>query len=343
MPTRTKAIPLEVEHLESRRLLAVDGLKDSLPASPPSWTTSAVEDSGQVKGVTDPRIIKEGVTYYLFSTGAGIPIHTSTDLAHWSEAGRVFAAIPPWALAQVPGATSIWAPDISYYDRQYHLYYAVSTFGSKRSVIGLATSTTLDPMAPGYEWVDRGEVLASSPRRTDYNAIDPAVAIDDRARVWLAFGSQWSGIKLVRLDPATGKPQGRHPRLIALASRPGSKPIEAAFIFERDGLYYLFVSFDACCMGAGSTYKIMVGRSRSITGPYLDQHGRPMTKGGGTLVLGSNTRYHGPGHNSVLATGDSDDLVYHTYDTRNGGVATLQIRPLAWTPDGWPVVGAPLF
>jgi arabinan endo-1,5-alpha-L-arabinosidase len=344
MATRTKAIPLEVEDLESRRLLAVDALEPPLPAAPPSWTTSAAGGLEQeVTGVTDPRIIKEGNSYYLFSTGTGIPIHTSADLVHWSAAGRVFGAIPPWAQAQVPGATSIWAPDTSYYDGQYHLYYAVSTFGSKRSVIGLATSTTLDPSAPDYGWVDQGEVLASSPRRTDYNAIDPAVAIDDRARVWLAFGSQWSGIKLARLDPATGKPQGRHPRLIALASRPRSKPIEAAFVFERDGFYYLFVSFDVCCMGAGSTYKIMVGRSRSITGPYVDRHGRPMTEGGGTLVLGSNTRFHGPGHNSVLAAGDSDDLVYHTYDAQNGGIPTLQIRPLSWTTDGWPVVGAPLF
>jgi arabinan endo-1,5-alpha-L-arabinosidase len=342
MPTRAKAIPLDFEDLEARRLLAVEGLGAPLPDSPPSWTSPAAGDPGQVTSVTDPRIIKEGTTYYLFSTGPGIPIHTSTDLTHWSAAGQVFAAVPAWALARVPGATAIWAPDVSYSDGEYHLYYAVSTFGSKHSVIGLATSATLNPSSPAYGWVDHGEVIASSPRRTDYNAIDPNVAMDGRARVWLAFGSQWSGIKLVRLDPATGKPQGPHPRLYALASRPGARPIEAPFIFERDGLYYLFVSFDICCMGASSTYKIMVGRSPSISGPYVDRHGRPMTDGGGTLVLGSNTRYHGPGHNSVLVAGTSDELVYHTYDALHGGMPTLQVRPLSWTPDGWPVVGAPL-
>jgi arabinan endo-1,5-alpha-L-arabinosidase len=342
MPTRAKAIPLDVENLEARRLLAGAGLGWALPAVPPSWTSADPGNPGQGTGVTDPRIIKEGNTYYLFSTGPGIPIQTSTDLTHWSAAGQVFATIPAWALAKVPGATAIWAPDISYYDGLYHLYYAVSTFGSKRSVIGLATSTTLDPSAPGYGWVDQGEVIGSSPRRTDYNAIDPDLAIDARAQVWLAFGSQWSGIKLVRLDPATGKPQGRHPRLHALAARPSAKPIEAPFIFERDGFFYLFASFDLCCMGASSTYKIMVGRARSITGPYVDRQGRPMTEGGGTLVLGSDARYHGPGHNSVLAAGESDDLVYHTYDALNDGIATLQIRPLSWTADGWPVAGPPL-
>jgi arabinan endo-1,5-alpha-L-arabinosidase len=342
MATRARTVPLDFEDLEARRLLAPSGVESALPASLPSWTTSAPGDPAPLAGVTDPRIIQEGQTFYLFSTGPGIPIHTSTNLTDWSDAGQVFPTIPAWALAEVPGATSIWAPAIAYYGGQYHLYYAVSTFGSKRSVIGLATGATLDPLAPGYGWVDQGEVIGSRPRRTDFNAIDPDLAIDERARVWLAFGSQWSGIKLVRIDPATGKPQGRHPLLYALASRPRGRPIEAPFLFERDGFYYLFASFDVCCRGAASTYKIMVGRSRSITGPYVDRQGRPMTAGGGTLVLGSDNRYHGPGHNSVLVAGDREELVYHTYDALNDGTATVQIRPLSWTPDGWPVSGPPL-
>src|SRR5262249_15563398 len=160
-----------------------------------------------------------------------------------------FATIPGWALARVPGATSIWAPDISYFNGRYHLYYAVSTFGSQRSVIGLATNTTLDPSAPGYQWVDQGEVIASRPGRSHFNAIDPNLVIDPQSRVWLAFGSQWSGLKLVSIDPATGKL--RHPGdvLHSLASRPGHAPIEAPFLLEKDGYSYLFASFDACCMG----------------------------------------------------------------------------------------------
>src|SRR5262249_43165491 len=199
--------------------------------------------------------------------------------------------------------------------------------GGQRSVIGLATNATLDPSSPAYHWVDQGEVVASIPGRSNFNAIDPNIAIDARSRVWLAFGSQWSGIKLLPIDPATGKPPAAHHRAHALASRPGSQPIEASFIFPRNGYYYLFVSFDRCCMGARSTYKIMVGRSRSITGPYVDRAGRPMSRGGGTLVLASNERFRGPGHNAVLADGAAADLVYHTYDVLDEGTPTLQIRP----------------
>jgi arabinan endo-1,5-alpha-L-arabinosidase len=341
MVTRTKAAAFRLEELEGRRLQADGGMLSAVAA--PVAAVAPEAGAGQVTGVTDPRIIEQGGTYYLFSTGPGIPIRTSTDLTHWSEAGQVFAATPRWALAKVPGATSIWAPDISYYNGLYHLYYAVSTFGGQRSVIGLATNTTLDPSAPGYHWVDQGEVIGSRPRRNNYNAIDPNIAIDAQARVWLAFGSQWSGIKLVRIDAATGKPQGAHARMYSLASRPSGRPIEAPFLFQRNGYYYLFVSFDSCCMGVNSTYKIMVGRSRSIEGPYLDSDGRPMTRGGGTLVLGSNARFHGPGHNAVLVGGDTDDLVYHTYDALDQGIPTLQIRPLDWTADNWPVAGAPIF
>jgi arabinan endo-1,5-alpha-L-arabinosidase len=305
---------------------------------------------GHVSGVTDPSIIRQGGTYYVFSTGPGIPIRTSKDLTHWELSGQVFQGIPGWAQAKVPGATEFWAPDISYFDGEYHLYYAVSTFGSDRSVIGLATSPTLDPAASDYHWVDQGEVVESLPGRTNWNAIDPNIVVVNNSAVWLVFGSQWSGIKLCQIDPQTGKPLGQapsrgsrsEPRLYSIAARPASQPIEAPFIFFRNGYYYLFVSFDDCCMGAASTYKIMVGRSRAITGPYHDRQGKPMTQGGGTLVLGSTGRYRGPGSNAILSDGGQDWIVYHDYDAQDGGVPKLEIRPLSWTSDGWPVVGQPL-
>jgi arabinan endo-1,5-alpha-L-arabinosidase len=301
----------------------------------------------QVTGVTDARVIEQDHRYYLFSTGPGIPIRESADLTHWTEIGQVFAAVPAWAQAKVPGATEFWAPDVSYFGGLYHVFYAVSTFGGQQSVFGLATNTTLDPSAPGYHWVDRGEVVESAPGVTDFNAIDPDLVIDPRSGVWLAFGSQWGGVKLVAIDPATGKPPASAGTTangaVTLAARPGGGPIEAPFVFQRGGYYYLFVSFDACCMGSRSTYKIMVGRSTSVTGPYLARNGKPMAQGGATLVLAGNAHYRGPGHNSVFSDGTSDWLVYHAYDTRNGGTATLQIRPLSWSADGWPVPGQPMF
>jgi arabinan endo-1,5-alpha-L-arabinosidase len=345
MVSRAKAVAPRLEQCECRSLLSGAAMASGVQgiASNLGPTASAAPEAAQVTGLSDPRIIQEDGAYYLFATGPGIPIRMSNDLVHWSQAGQVFADTPPWALAQVPRATMIWAPDISYYNGQYHLYYTVSTFGSQRSVIGLATNTTLDPTSPDYHWVDQGEVIASRPGRSNYNAIDPNLVVDPRSGVWLAFGSQWSGIKLVAIDPATGKPYHSHHRLITLAARPDAKPIEAPFIFQNNGYYYLFVSFDLCCMGSASTYKIMVGRSRAITGPYVDRHGRRMTEGGGTLVLSGDGRFRGPGHNAVLSSRGGDDLVYHAYDTQNGGIATLQIRPLSWSSTGWPVAGAPLF
>ena len=161
----------------------------------------------------------------------------------------------------MPRATQIWAPDISFFNGEYHLYYAVSSFGSQQSVIGLATNTTLNPSSPGYRWVDRGEVIASKPGHDNFNAIDPNVIIDAEGGVWLTFGSQWSGIKLLRLDPSTGLPfQGHATRLSSLASQPDHGLIEAPFVFRMGEFYYLFASSGTCCRGAASTYKIVVGR-----------------------------------------------------------------------------------
>lgn len=337
MASRCRAIVPLVEAIEARLLPSSLVARPSIAAS--ILRPTAVQTSGAVPNVTDPSLIQQGGTYYLFSSGPGIEIRESGDLKHWTEAGSLFASIPAWALARMPGATSIWAPDISFFNGEYHVYYAVSTFGSQRSVIGLATNTTLDPSAPGYHWVDRGAVIESRPGRDNFNAIDPNLVIDSAGAVWLAFGSQWSGIKLLALDPSTGLlPRGRASKPIALASRPGGRQIEAPFVFQRGGYDYLFVSFDSCCQGAASSYKIAVGRSTSVTGPYVDQSGRPMTRGGGTVVLAGRGRFQGPGSNAVIATAGGTFLAYQAYDAWNGGVQTLQVRPLSWTRDGWPVV-----
>src|SRR5262249_488749 len=151
----------DCEDLEPRRLLAIVGAETTLawPYSSASPESPLAADAQAVTGITDPRVIKDGDTYYLFSTGPGIPIHTSTDLVRGRSAGQVFTARPAWAGGIVPGATEYWAPDISFYNGRYHLYYAVSTFGSQRSAIGLATNATLDPAASNYEWVDQGAVI----------------------------------------------------------------------------------------------------------------------------------------------------------------------------------------
>jgi len=293
----------------------------------------------------DPQIIREGALYYLFSTGQGIPVHRSRDLAAWESIGPVFSTTPAWTRQEVPGfAGNMWAPSISRQGGTYYLYYSVSTFGSNASCIGLATNTTLDPSLSSFKWEDRGLVVSSKPGRDDWNAIDGGLAVDSGGGWHLTFGSFWTGIKQIALDPGSGKPLRDPPEVLSLARRPltPDDAIEAPFVFARGGWYYLFVSFDHCCRGAQSDYKIAVGRSREISGPYVDTGGVPMLQGGGTIVLQGSGDLHGPGHCSVAEDEGRELLVHHAYDGKRGGVAILQIRPISWTDDGWPRVGEPI-
>jgi arabinan endo-1,5-alpha-L-arabinosidase len=293
----------------------------------------------------DPSLIREGEYLYLFATGQGIPVQRTRDLKVWEYLPAVFSAIPAWMGREVPGfAGSMWAPDISLHAGTYYLYYSVSTFGSNRSCIGLATNTTLDPHSPAYNWVDAGKVIESIPDRDNWNAIDPAMSVDAEGQWYLAFGSFWDGIKMIAIDPRNAKALRDPPDIISLARRPGVRddPIEAPFVYQRNGFYYLFVSFDFCCRGTRSDYKIAVGRSRLITGPYADEKGTSMNEGGGSIILESYDDVHGPGHCSVLREGDRDLLVHHMYDGKRGGAPVLQVRPITWSSDGWPEVGLPL-
>jgi arabinan endo-1,5-alpha-L-arabinosidase len=300
--------------------------------------------AGDIYPIHDPCIIKAGDTFYVFCTTPRadapnqIPWYRSKDLLRWEKGGHVFPALPSWAKTEVPKAETCWAPDISYANGQYFLYYACSSFGSNVSVVGLATTPSLDTADPTYGWTDQGLVIASK-STDDFNALDPNRIIDREGKHWLAFGSFWTGIKIVQLDPKSGKPLADAPR-VSLARRPKAPDaIEAVFIIERAGNYYLFASFDFCCRGADSSYYTVVGRSKDILGPYLDQKGKPMLEGGGTLVLaagGGEPRWRGPGHVAVVRDAGKDYLVYHAYDSAHDGRPTLRVAPMGWTDDNWP-------
>lgn len=316
-----------------------------LPGPTPTPATGSIALTGATSPVHDPAILAEEGRFYLFTTGNGgdaaglLGLRTSDDLKHWTLRGGSYAALPAWAASAVPGATGMWAPDISKVGSEYRLYYSISTFGSNRSAIGLATASVIDPTAPAAHWVDRGPVVRSDVT-DDYNAIDPNAFTDADGRSWLVFGSFWSGIKLIELDPATGKRRGDDP-LRSLAARPSPGAIEAPFVIRHGGFYYLFASFDFCCRGAASSYNTMVGRSATPTGPYVDRAGTAMLQGGGTPVLasgqGTGDRYVGRGHAAILQRREGDVIVYHAYDTQRNGTPTLQIQPLAWDAEGWPV------
>ena len=274
-----------------------------------TFTDSLSAQTGDVKYVHDPCIIKSGEYYYIFSTGNRIEIRRSKDLQNWVRLNQVFESIPEWGKQEISGVSNIWAPDIFYHDSTYYLYYALSTFGSNTSRIGLATNKTLDPDSPDYKWIDQGKVTESN-SGDSYNAIDPNVAADSTGRLWLSFGSFWSGIKLIELDPATMKPKAGA-SLKSIARRPNWDAIEALFIVFKNGYYYLFVSFDNCCQGVNSTYNIRVGRSTEITGPYKDRKNNLMTPGGGSVIIQSDNRWKGPGHCVVLLDGNNSWLVHH--------------------------------
>lgn len=295
--------------------------------------------------VHDPVLTREGATWYVFSTvGKYVGIKTSADLRHWTDAGSVFAEIPAWARQAVPGTEGIWAPDIAYVNGEYRLYYSVSTFGSNRSAIGLATSPTLDPKSKAYRWTDRGMVVQSTPQ-DDFNAIDPNFVADGQGRQWLALGSFWSGIKLFALDPKTGKPApGTEPYTLASRPAPATAPaaIEAPFIVPNGGAYYLIASYDYCCKGVNSTYYTVVGRADRITGPYKGRDGSSMLQGGGTILLRADLqekqRYRGPGHAGAFTDADGTTwLVWHAYDREASGAPKLRVGKLRWDETGWPV------
>jgi arabinan endo-1,5-alpha-L-arabinosidase len=289
-------------------------------------------------GMHDPStvVVHDG-RFYAYGTGAGIPISVSDDGWTWRRLGTLMQAVPggrpgPDVIAR--GGNNTWAPDVIRSGDNYFVYYSAPGTQPK-AAIGLLVGTTLDPESPDYKWEDAGPVVWSDGVE-DSNAIDPGVFRDPaNGSLWLTYGSYFGYIRLVQLDPNTGK------RL-----HPNGKPVniaingEASIVIFRDGWYYLLMTRGSCCAGANSSYHIRMGRSRRITGPYLDNIGIDMLKGGGKLFLGSAGRFVGPGHFGLLDLGDGVQKfsLHYEADLDRGGISVLDIRPLLWR-DGWPVAG----
>lgn len=293
----------------------------------PSLTNGA-QNHWQLSGnlVThDPTMAYENGTWWLFQTGPGIFGKWSTNGVGWNGADPIFPYGLSWWANYVPEqeGVDVWAPEIKFYNGKAWLYYAISTFGSRVSAIGLASTTSIS----SGNWQDDGLVINTT-NSNNYNAIDPDLVVAKDGAPWLTFGSWNTGIKIMRVNPITMKPFGQ---LYSIATKSGG--LEAPTIIYRQGYYYLFASAGVCCAGTDSTYRIIYGRSADIRGPYLDKNGVNMTAGGGSLLDGGNSRWVGPGGQDILNT---DVIVRHAYDADDSGTPKLLISTLNWDSSGWP-------
>jgi arabinan endo-1,5-alpha-L-arabinosidase len=294
--------------------------------------------TGDITGVHDPSMIKAADgTYMLFSTDNWLEIRTSTDRINFKKAGSVWPNGASWTypFTLSDNRKYLWAPDISFHNGKYYLYYAASSLGSRNSAIFLATSTT----GKSGSWTNLGIVMQTS-SANKYNAIDPNLIVDASGRWWLSFGSWGTGIKMIRIDSATGKQHAGDKTLYAIAQRTsGSQALEAPYIERHGSYYYLFTSWDHCCAGTKSDYKTKVGRSTTITGPYVDKSGKALTASGGTEVLATHGTIYGPGHPAVLHDTDGDLLIYHYYySDATPLTGKLGINLMGYDSAGWPYV-----
>jgi arabinan endo-1,5-alpha-L-arabinosidase len=271
-------------------------------------------------GIHDPStVVRCNGKFYTYGTGGSSLV--SDDGWSWKRG----APLPRRGLA----------PDVIHIGDRYYLYIAANIGAQPKAAINMIWNKTLDQDSPDYKW-EEGGVVASSDGVEDCNAIDPGVFLDPNdGRLWLVYGSYFGYIRLVELDPKTGKRRNPNdqPRNLAINC-------EASDMMYHDGWYYLLATHGSCCRGADSGYNIRVGRAKKVTGPFLDSEGIDMIQGGGKLFLGSGGRVIGPGHFGLLDLGDGVQKfsAHYEADLDKGGASVLDIRPLQWK-DGWPVAG----
>ncbi len=229
------------------------------------------------------------------------------------------------------------APDVLKIGDRYLVVYGSTgggLGGQHAGQILTMWNQTLDPASPNFKYTDP-VVVAASDGLEDCDAIDPSLLLDPNdGRLWLTYGTYFGFIRLAELDPQTGRRiEGNRAVDIAI-------DCEATYLMYRDGWYYLLGTHGTCCSGPNSTYNIRVGRSRTVTGPYVDNMGVEMLRGGGKLVVAASGRFIGPGHFGLIDLGDGVQKFscHYEADLDRGGRSVLDIRPLLWQ-DGWPVAG----
>lgn len=312
-----------------------------------SLTAVFAQDTSQLAGLTlkgdlrvhDPVMIKQGKTYYVFHTGKGVRVKTSTDRTTWQNAGSVFRTnqLPTWHKTDIPEQDgSLWAPDIINVGGTYYLYYSVSAWMNFKSSIGLATNTTLDSTDANYKWVDRGLVIDYKNGGEGVNVIDPMAFRDTNGKFWLFYGSYKAGLRAVELNPKTGKLLADTPKLITVTKSLG----EGVFVIKGPQYYYIVASRGRCCSGLESTYNVVMGRAKTVEGPYLNKEGQSWVDNQSSQLLKGDADEPGRGHNGFFTEGDTTYIVYHAYTRSANGASLLNIKPLYMDTDGWPTLTA---
>ncbi len=272
--------------------------------------------------IHDPSTLAEcDGKWYTFGTGGGGIV--SDDGWSWHGGG------------ERPGVGA--APDMMKIGDRYLCIYGATgggLFGGHNGRILTMWNKTLDPKSPDFKWSTAVEV-ASSDGMEDCDAIDPSLLLDPTTgRLWATYGTYFGNIRLIELDPTTGeRAKGNVEKDVAI-------DCEASALIWRDGWYYLLGTHGTCCDGVNSTYNIVVGRSRSVEGPYLDNVGRDMYHGGGRMVIAAGDRKAGAGHfgRTIIDEGVEVMSFHWEADFDLGGRSVLAIHPLLWK-NGWPVGG----
>jgi len=283
------------------------------------------------RSTPDPTVIRaEDGYFYLYATEdiRNIPIYRSKDLVYWNFVNTVFVGNTRPTFEPNGG---LWAPDINYINGKYVLYYAMSVWGGEYTCgIGVAVANSAEG-----PFTDLGKLFRSNEIGVT-NSIDPFY-IEDNGRKYLFWGS-FHGIYYIELsddglylkDPVLPQPQ-----------KVAGSAFEGTYIYKKDNYYYLFASVGSCCNGINSTYKLVVGRSTSLTGPYQDKNGNLMLNNGCSVVVGPNNRFVGNGHCSEIIQDDmgNDWIFFHGWDTFNpDNGRVLLLSQIKWNDENWPYV-----
>jgi len=280
------------------------------------------------KSCPDPTVIKaDNGKFYLYSTEdtRNLPIYRSDNLVDWEFVGTAFTdeTRPKWN-----PKGGIWAPDINLINGKYVIYYSKSVWGGEWDCgIGIATADS-----PEGPFTDRGVLFIS--RDIDVqNSIDPFY-IEDNGHKYLFWGS-FHGIYGIELaDDGLSVKKGAEKVKIA------GDFMEGTYIHKHDGKYYLFGSAGSCCEGERSTYRVTVGRSDNLFGPYVDKEGNKLLDNKFDVVLSRSEKVIGPGHNSEIITDDkgNDWMLYHGFSSATPEKGRLVYMDRVEWQNGWPKI-----